>query len=113
MERTDLEEEDPEKALSFAKEHLDSGNMLSLPIAMTLQLLGSSSFDLKMFNNSLGYLIRANRVLAKPTEGRFMDRAMDSATEASIANWARLIQSIFSLFDYSIFCKPGAECYLC
>ncbi|GER29700.1 autophagy 9 family protein [Striga asiatica] len=77
--KLDKDGEDPEKALSFAQRALrifddcndsnsdrDSGkNMLSLPIAMTLQLLGSSSFNLKRFNDSLGYLIRANRVLAK------------------------------------------------
>ncbi|CAA0832171.1 Tetratricopeptide repeat (TPR)-like superfamily protein [Striga hermonthica] len=76
--KLDKDGEDPEKALSFAQRALrifddcndsntdrGSSNMLSLPIAMTLQLLGSSSFNLKRFNDSLGYLIRANRVLSK------------------------------------------------
>ncbi|KAL6505205.1 hypothetical protein OROGR_025022 [Orobanche gracilis] len=75
--KLDQEGEDPEKALSFAQRALrildgnndssdgDPGSRLSLPIAMTLQLLGSSSFNLKRFNDSLGYLNSANRVLSK------------------------------------------------
>ncbi|KAL3647754.1 hypothetical protein CASFOL_008722 [Castilleja foliolosa] len=63
--------EDPEKALSFAQRALkifdvnnnENSDRLSLPIAMNLQLLGSTSFSLKRFNDSLGYLNRANRVL--------------------------------------------------
>ncbi|KAG8389221.1 hypothetical protein BUALT_Bualt02G0206300 [Buddleja alternifolia] len=70
--KLDQQGEDPEKALSFAQRALrnledndSSSGKLSLPIAMTLQLLGSSCFNLKRFSDSLGYLNRANRVLSK------------------------------------------------
>ncbi|PIN23105.1 Kinesin light chain [Handroanthus impetiginosus] len=74
--KLDQEGEDPEKTLSFAQRALrilddsDNGNSnnssrLSLPVAMTLQLLGSSCFNLKRFNESLGYLNRANRMLSR------------------------------------------------
>ncbi|KAG4981959.1 hypothetical protein AAZX31_10G034200 [Glycine max] len=70
--KLDHEGEDPEKALSFAKRALkalekDNNNNTpsSLPVAMCLQLLGSVSFSLKRFSDSLGYLNRANRVLAR------------------------------------------------
>ncbi|KAL2238761.1 UNVERIFIED_CONTAM: Protein KINESIN LIGHT CHAIN-RELATED 2 [Sesamum indicum] len=74
--KLDQEGEDPEKTLSFAQRALrilednedsnsSSGSKLSLPVAMTLQLLGSSCFNLKRFSESLGYLNRANRVLNK------------------------------------------------
>lgn len=74
--KLDGEGEDPEKTLSFAQRALrifddsdnsnsNSGSKFFLPVAMTLQLLGSSSFNLKRFNDSLGYLNRANRVLSK------------------------------------------------
>ncbi|KAK6164515.1 hypothetical protein DH2020_001379 [Rehmannia glutinosa] len=83
--KLDQQGEDPEKALYFAQRALrilddndngdsNSGTRLSLPIAMTLQLLGSSSFTLKRFNDSLGYLNRANRVLSK-LEGESSYRA--------------------------------------
>ncbi|KAG6400887.1 hypothetical protein SASPL_137732 [Salvia splendens] len=71
--KLDRDADDPEKTLSFAQRALrifdeneaDSGKKMSLPIAMTLHLLGSSSFGLKRFSESLGYLSRANRVLSK------------------------------------------------
>ncbi|KAK4418383.1 hypothetical protein Salat_2251000 [Sesamum alatum] len=74
--KLDQEGKDPEKTLSFAQRALrilednedsnsNSGSKLSLPFAMTLQLLGSSCFNLKRFSESLGYLNRANRVLNK------------------------------------------------
>ncbi|KAL2556854.1 Tetratricopeptide repeat (TPR)-like superfamily protein [Forsythia ovata] len=73
--KLDQEGEDPEKALSFARRALNimddnqnKNNKLSLPLAMTLQLLGSASYSLKRFNDSLGYLNRANRVLSKLEE---------------------------------------------
>ncbi|KAG4383616.1 hypothetical protein AAZX31_13G104900 [Glycine max] len=71
--KLDHEGEDPEKALSFANRALkalekDNNNNnfpSSLPVAMCLQLLGSVSFSLKRFSDSLGYLNRANRVLGR------------------------------------------------
>lgn len=64
--KLDQEGEYPEKALSFANRALkvlDINDKLSLPLAMTLQLLGSACYSLKRFNDSLGYLNRSNRVL--------------------------------------------------
>lgn len=72
--KLDREDKDPEKTLSFARRALNifdendgsnSGKKLSLPIAMTLHLLGSSCYGSKRFNESLGYLNRANRVLSR------------------------------------------------
>ncbi|XP_075482272.1 protein KINESIN LIGHT CHAIN-RELATED 2 [Primulina tabacum] len=74
--KLDQEGEDSEKSFSFAQRALrildddDSNNSsssskLSLPLAMTLQLLGSACFNLKRFNDSLSYLNRANRALSK------------------------------------------------
>ncbi|XP_073156309.1 protein KINESIN LIGHT CHAIN-RELATED 2 [Henckelia pumila] len=71
--KLDQEGEDPEKTFSFAQRTLrilddgdiSSSSKLSLPLAMTLQLLGSACFNLKRFNDSLSYLNRANRALSK------------------------------------------------
>ncbi|KAI4301119.1 hypothetical protein L6164_034433 [Bauhinia variegata] len=69
--KLDQEGEDPEKALSFAHralKALDNDNQPSLLVAMTLQLLGSVNYSLKRFNDSLGYLNRANRIMSKLQE---------------------------------------------
>lgn len=69
--KLDQEGEDPEKVLSYglrALNAMDSNDNLSFPLAMTLQLLGSASYELKRFNDSLGYLNRANRLLYKLRE---------------------------------------------
>ncbi|EPS61982.1 hypothetical protein M569_12810, partial [Genlisea aurea] len=71
--KLDEEDEDHEKTLHFAQRAYrslshaadDCSDRFSLPVAMTLQLLGSSSFKLNRFNDSLGYLNRANRLLSK------------------------------------------------
>nr|GMD73058.1 protein KINESIN LIGHT CHAIN-RELATED 1 [Ipomoea batatas] len=66
--KLDQEGNDPEKALSFANRALnalDRDDKLSLPLAMTLQLMGSACYSLKRFNDSLGYLNRAKRVLGQ------------------------------------------------
>lgn len=66
--KLDQQGEDPEKALSFANRALNAlekDKNPSFPVAMCLQLLGSVSFSLKRFNDSLGYLNRANRVLGR------------------------------------------------
>ncbi|KAL5561865.1 hypothetical protein UlMin_031612 [Ulmus minor] len=73
--KLDQEGEDPEKALSFANRALkalekDDGKP-SLPVAMALQLLGSVSYSVNRFNDSLGYLISANRVLGRLEEEGF------------------------------------------
>ncbi|KAI3849923.1 hypothetical protein MKW98_026837 [Papaver atlanticum] len=64
----DQEGENPEKTLEFANKALnvfDKNNKVSLSVAMTLQLMGSGCYSLKRFNDSLGYLNRANRILSK------------------------------------------------
>ncbi|KAL3517688.1 hypothetical protein ACH5RR_020277 [Cinchona calisaya] len=69
--KLDQEGEDPEKALSFANRALkvlDKDDKPSLPLAMNLQLLGSVCFSLHRFNDSLGYLNRANRILHRLEE---------------------------------------------
>ncbi|KAG9155672.1 hypothetical protein Leryth_003945 [Lithospermum erythrorhizon] len=44
---------------------LDKDGKISLLLAMNLQLLGSVCYSLKRFNESLGYLNRANRILGQ------------------------------------------------
>ncbi|MED6151950.1 hypothetical protein PIB30_087188 [Stylosanthes scabra] len=69
--KLEQEGEDPENALSFAHRALkaldsdDIDNKPKLTVAMALQLLGSVNFGLKRFNDSLGYLNRANRILGR------------------------------------------------
>lgn len=66
--KLDQEDEDPEKILSFAEralKTLDNDGKPSLPVAMALQLLGSVNLSLNKYNDSLGYLSRANRILGK------------------------------------------------
>ncbi|EEF30011.1 protein KINESIN LIGHT CHAIN-RELATED 2 [Ricinus communis] len=71
--KLDQEGEDPEKALSFATRALNvldnnDNSKPSLLVAMALQLMGSVNYSLKRFNDSLGYLSRANRVLGRLEE---------------------------------------------
>lgn len=64
--KLDQEGEDPAKVLSFADRALralDNGDKPSLVVAMALQLMGSANYNLKRFNDCLGYLNRANRIL--------------------------------------------------
>ncbi|MBA0584511.1 hypothetical protein Gorai_015319, partial [Gossypium raimondii] len=61
----------PEKALSFADRALkvlDQDGKPSLLVAVALQLMGSVSYGLKRFNDSLGYLNKANRLLGRLEE---------------------------------------------
>ncbi|XP_052169898.1 protein KINESIN LIGHT CHAIN-RELATED 1 [Diospyros lotus] len=70
--KLDQEGEDPEKTLCFANRALKAldrdDNKVSLSLAMTLQLLGSACYSLKRFNDGLGYLNRANRILGRLEE---------------------------------------------
>ncbi|KAF8401865.1 hypothetical protein HHK36_012812 [Tetracentron sinense] len=69
--KLDQEGTDPEKSLVFANRALkilDTADKVSLPVAMTLHLLGSASYSLKRFSDSLGYLNRASRMLGKLEE---------------------------------------------
>ncbi|KAK7345785.1 hypothetical protein VNO77_16396 [Canavalia gladiata] len=93
--KLDHEGEDPEMALSFANRALkaldvdNNNNNPSLPVAMTLQLLGSVNYSLKRFSDSLGYLNRANRVLGRlQDEGVSVDDVMPvlHAVQLELAN---------------------------
>ncbi|XP_020586113.1 protein KINESIN LIGHT CHAIN-RELATED 2 [Phalaenopsis equestris] len=58
--------DDHEKILSFglrALKVLDDGGEASVSVAMALHLAGSATYELKRFNDSLGFLNRANRIL--------------------------------------------------
>lgn len=69
--KLDQEGGDPEKTLAFASralKALDKNDKPSLVVAMALQLMGSANYCLKRFNDSLGYLNRANRVLGRLEE---------------------------------------------
>ncbi|KAK4742991.1 hypothetical protein SAY87_000992 [Trapa incisa] len=69
--KLDQEGEDPEKILDFAGRALrglDTGEKPNVLLAMTLQLMGSANYTLKKFNDSLGYLNRANRLLIRFNE---------------------------------------------
>ncbi|KAL4558686.1 hypothetical protein LXL04_036887 [Taraxacum kok-saghyz] len=76
--KLDEEGEFPEKVIDYANKALkildsnddnnDNDADLSLPLAMNLQLLGSASYNLNRFHESLGYLNRANRILKKLEE---------------------------------------------
>ncbi|GAB2302617.1 hypothetical protein Dimus_036620 [Dionaea muscipula] len=91
--KLDHEGEHPDKVLSFATRALkvlDSENKLSLPLSMTLQLLGSANYELKRFNDSLGYLNRANKVLVRLEEEGSCDiediRPILHAVQMELAN---------------------------
>ncbi|KVH96996.1 hypothetical protein Ccrd_000909 [Cynara cardunculus var. scolymus] len=70
--KLDEEGEYPEKVFDYANKSLkildEIDNDTSLPLAMNLQLLGSACYNLNRFNESLGYLNRANRILRKLEE---------------------------------------------
>ncbi|XP_058082297.1 protein KINESIN LIGHT CHAIN-RELATED 1 isoform X1 [Magnolia sinica] len=94
----DSEGTDPMQALSFANRALDildrnttSVGKDSLPIAMSLHLLGSVNYALKRFNDSLAYLSKANRILNAMTgDGPgalgFDVRPVDHAIHLQLAN---------------------------
>lgn len=69
--KLDQEGEDPHKTLEFANralKALDVGEKLSMLVGMALQLMGSACYSLNKFNDSLGYLNRANRILGQLEE---------------------------------------------
>ncbi|KAL3717326.1 hypothetical protein ACJRO7_008840 [Eucalyptus globulus] len=66
--KLDQEGGDPNKILHFADralKGLDRDGEPSLVVAMALQLMGSANYMLKRFSDSLGYLNRSNRMLAR------------------------------------------------
>ncbi|KAM7254218.1 hypothetical protein ACFE04_031900 [Oxalis oulophora] len=91
--RLDQEGTDPEKTLAFANRALNAlekdGNKPCLSVAMCLQLLGSVNHSLNKFNDSLGYLNRANRMLGR-LEGEYCSvdhlRPVQHAVQLEIAN---------------------------
>ncbi|XP_057517651.1 protein KINESIN LIGHT CHAIN-RELATED 1 [Amaranthus tricolor] len=72
-----LEQEgaDPEKIQTYANRALSAVSIddkNSLPVAMTLQLLGSTNLSLKKYNDALIYLNKANKMLIRlEEEGNF------------------------------------------
>lgn len=70
--KLDEEGEYPKKVIDYANKALkildEIDDDSSLPLAMNLQLLGSACYNLNRFNESLGYLNRANRILGKLEE---------------------------------------------
>ncbi|KAL8150371.1 hypothetical protein V2J09_020179 [Rumex salicifolius] len=91
--KLDQEGGDPEKVLSFANRALAimaGDNKVSLPVAMTLQLLGSVNYTLKRFNDSLGFLNSANKILNKLEEDGSCDiediRPVLHAVQLELAN---------------------------
>ncbi|KAK9704854.1 hypothetical protein RND81_07G015500 [Saponaria officinalis] len=77
--KLDQEGENPEKILSFANRALNvfdlESDSFTLPVAMTLQLLGSCYYNLNKFNDALGCLNRANKILNRVTDdGKFSDK---------------------------------------
>eukprot|EP00268_Persea_americana_P015159 TRINITY_DN16875_c1_g1_i2.p1 TRINITY_DN16875_c1_g1~~TRINITY_DN16875_c1_g1_i2.p1 ORF type:complete len:626 (-),score=137.72 TRINITY_DN16875_c1_g1_i2:370-2247(-) len=91
----DAEAADPEKALSFADRALkilyrgESATTNPLPLAMALHLMGSVNYSLKRFNDSLGFLNRANRSLGQIGEmgsGDFDVRPVIHAVQLQLAN---------------------------
>ncbi|XP_072995086.1 protein KINESIN LIGHT CHAIN-RELATED 2-like [Typha latifolia] len=84
--------EDHEKVLSFglrALKILDCDGGSSISVAMTLHLVGSTSYELKRFNDSLGFLNRANRILATLESESSCDfdvRPVSHAVQLQLAN---------------------------
>lgn len=72
--KLDQEGEDPGKVLGYAEKALkaldreNGGGGDDLTVAMALQLMGSACYGLNRFNDSLGYLNRANRMLGRLAE---------------------------------------------
>ncbi|KAJ8749568.1 hypothetical protein K2173_026217 [Erythroxylum novogranatense] len=70
--KLDKEGDDPEKTLVFASRALqildNNDSKPSLLVAMALELMGSANYGLKRFNDSLGYLNRAKRILSRLEE---------------------------------------------
>nr|CAD1830803.1 unnamed protein product [Ananas comosus var. bracteatus] len=83
---------DHEKVLNFglrALHILDSGGESSVSVAMALHLVGSACFELKRFNDSLGFLNRANRILTtleNEGSGDFDVRPVSHAVQLQLAN---------------------------
>ncbi|XP_028555823.1 protein KINESIN LIGHT CHAIN-RELATED 2-like isoform X2 [Dendrobium catenatum] len=84
--------DDHENILSFglrALKILDDGGDASVSVAMALHLVGSASYDLKRFNDSLGFLNRANRILGvleKENSEEFDVRPVIHAVQLQLAN---------------------------
>ncbi|KAG9451904.1 hypothetical protein H6P81_004808 [Aristolochia fimbriata] len=83
---------DPNKILPYASRALkifDLSSNPSLPLVMALHLMGSVSYSSKKFNESLGYLNRANRIISKIEEmddSNFDIRPVNHAVQLLLAN---------------------------
>lgn len=84
--------DDHEKILSFglrALKVLDDSGEESVSVAMALHLVGSASYDLKRFNDSLAFSNRANRILGvleKENLEEFDVRPVIHAVQLQLAN---------------------------
>ncbi|CAL9089602.1 protein KINESIN LIGHT CHAIN-RELATED 2 [Musa acuminata AAA Group] len=85
--------EDHEKVLTFglrALRILDVDGGSSISVVMALHLVGSASYNLKRFNDSLGFLNRANRILntleSEGIDGEFDVRPVSHAVQLQLAN---------------------------
>ncbi|KAJ3672179.1 hypothetical protein LUZ60_006900 [Juncus effusus] len=84
--------EEHERVLGFglrALKILESSEKNSISIAMALHLVGSACYDLKRFNDSLGFLNRANRIISsleREKFGGFDIRPVSHAIHLQLAN---------------------------
>ncbi|KAG0447839.1 hypothetical protein HPP92_028124 [Vanilla planifolia] len=84
--------EDHGKILNFglrALKILEADGETSVSVAMALHLVGSAYYDLKRFNESLGFLNRANRILGlleKASSSEFDIRPVIHAVQLQLAN---------------------------
>ncbi|RWW72049.1 hypothetical protein BHE74_00020168 [Ensete ventricosum] len=85
--------DDHEKVLTFglrALRILDVDGGSSISVVMALHLAGSASYNLKRFNDSLGFLNRANRILnsleSEGIDGEFDVRPVSHAVQLQLAN---------------------------
>ncbi|XP_008787385.1 protein KINESIN LIGHT CHAIN-RELATED 2-like [Phoenix dactylifera] len=87
-----IDSEDHEKVLGFglrALKILDKDGESSISVAMALHLVGSASYNLKRFNDSLGLLNRANRILGnleRDGSSEFDIRPVSHAVQLLLAN---------------------------
>ncbi|URE36640.1 TPR [Musa troglodytarum] len=85
--------EDHEKVLTFglrALRILDVDGGSSISVVMALHVSGSASYNLRRFNDSLGFLNRANRILntleSEGIDGEFDVRPVSHAVQLQLAN---------------------------
>ncbi|KAF3319890.1 nephrocystin-3-like protein [Carex littledalei] len=87
-----IEYKDHEQVLNFAMRALkilEVGEKNSISVAMALHLVGSVCYNLKRFNDSLGFFNRANRIISaleRDGDERFDIRPVSHAVNLQLAN---------------------------